>query len=1142
MTPTDFIARWQKATGSELANAQLFVTELCELLGLPRPNPATGTAEDDAYVFERRTQHIDGNGSENERRIDCYKRGCFVLEAKKIKAGTHTKGFDDARLRAHSQAQAYARDIPASEGRVPFIMVVDVGHFIELYSEFTQSGATYTPFPDPRSHRIALADLAKPEIQARLKTLWLDPTSLNPARQSAKVTREVAAALADIAKSLEAAGHAPQPVAEFLTRCLFTFFAEDVNLLPKRSFTELLETLVQSPQQFMPLVSDLWTSMDKGAFSLAIRADVIRFNGKLFKNPTVLPLTSEQIALLLNAAKKDWSHVEPAIIGTLLERALSPTERHSLGAHYTPRAYVERLVLPTVIEPLRADWALAQATALTLAREGKTREAAAELHHFHHQLCTVRVLDPACGSGNFLYVTLEHLKRLEGEVLNALDELGAGQTGFALDTERATATETVDPHQFLGIEINPRAAALAELVLWIGYLQWHFRTRGDATPPLPVLKDFRTIENRDAVLAYDSVHYIVDANGKPVTRWDGITFKKHPVTGEDVPDESAQAPQEQYKNPRQAIWPEADFVVGNPPFIGNKRMRLALGDGYVQALRTTWPQVEESADFVMYWWQRAAELTSKTALRRFGLITTNSIRQSFNRRALSSAMASKPPLHLVFAIPDHPWTDAGDGADVRIAMTVGAASPRSRDGLLLTVIAEHEKEESEGIAVTFSTKIGLIHADLTVGANVGAAIRLRANSDISNRGVIPHGEGFLLTNEQAVSVGFGRDTALFKHVRPYRNGKDLADVPRGYFVIDLIGLSQEQVRDKFPALYQWLIEHVKPHRDQQTDRDLREKWWLHRRNNQDLRNSIFGLRRYIATGQTAKHRLFQFLDVEILPDDKLIAIALEDGASLAILSSYCHVAWALTSGSRLGVGNDPVYNKSSCFDAFPFPVPNPEQRATLAELGERLDAHRKRQQAAHPGLTLTGMYNVLEKLRNGEELNAKEKNINEQGLCSLLKEIHDDIDRTVLQSYGWSDLVIKRGDDLTATLLERLTALNAERAVEEARGEIRWLRPEYQNPKGESTKTSRQIEVDLGDDAAIVVNEKIKRQPWPAEAPAQAKALFELLSGSRMAMNIETITANFTGKGPWKKRVPDMLEMLEAVGRIRETRSGFIAS
>src|SRR5690606_4323397 len=334
-------------------------------------------------------------------------------------------------------------------------------------------------------------------------------------RESARVTRQIADRLATLARSLEQGGFDAEAVAQFLMRCLFTMFAEDVKLLPAHSFRDLLARHADDPDTAMRMLAQLWRDMDAGGFSAVLAGNVLKFNGKLFKQPDTLPLDRAQLDLLLEAAHADWKHVEPAIFGTLLERALSPKDRHKLGAHYTPRAYVERLVLPTVIEPLRKEWGEAQAAAGTLAAEDKPEAAIAELLRFHHRLCTVRVLDPACGSGNFLYVTLEHLKRLEGEVLNALDELGYQQADLALDRERADATagETVDPHNLLGIELNPRAAAIAEVVLWIGYLQWHFRTRGDVHPPQPVIRDFRNIENRDAVLAYDRVEFVTDERG-----------------------------------------------------------------------------------------------------------------------------------------------------------------------------------------------------------------------------------------------------------------------------------------------------------------------------------------------------------------------------------------------------------------------------------------------------------------------------------------------------------------------------------------------------------------------------------------------------------------------------------------------------
>lgn len=588
-----FIQRWQGTTASELSTAQSFVSDLCALLGVDKPHATP--AQD--YMFERPVTFRYGDGSSSAGRIDCYKRGHFVLEAKKQKKGAHTKGFDDGLLRAHKQGEGYVRALPASDGRPPFVLVVDVGTVIEVFAEFSMSGGTYIPFPDPRSHRLQLADLARPEIRQRLRQIWLEPDSLNPARISAEVTREVAKLLAQLAKSLETPAptlaenfkqSAPEIIASYLTRCLFSMFAEDVELLPKGAFIGLLKTHRDAPATLQQMLRLLWADMDIGGFSAALAKPVLKFNGKLFKNSGAdgysLLLKPEQIDLLIAAAQANWREVEPAIFGTLLERALDPTERHALGAHYTPRAYVERLVLPTVIEPLRADWAIAQAAALVLAHEAaeleahpvevkskadfpaadrhaaavraKWREARQWVKAFHHQLCSVRVLDPACGSGNFLYVTLEHLKRLEGEVINQLGDLGEGQASLGF------GGETVTLQQLRGIELNERAAALAELVLWIGYLQWHIRTQGLGSVAEPVVHDYGNIECRDAVLAYDRQALALDSSGKPITRWDGKTFKTHAATGDGVPDESAQVPQWNYLNPRRAEWPQVDFVVG----------------------------------------------------------------------------------------------------------------------------------------------------------------------------------------------------------------------------------------------------------------------------------------------------------------------------------------------------------------------------------------------------------------------------------------------------------------------------------------------------------------------------------------------------------------------------------------------------
>ena len=464
-----------------------------------------------------------------------------------------------------------------------------------------------------------------------------------------------------------------------------------------------------------------------------------------------------------------------------------------MGAHYTPRAYVERLVVPTVVEPLRQDWRDVQAAALTLERAGKTKDAIGVLDAFRRKLCSVEVLDPACGSGNFLYVTLEHLKRLEAEVNDALEALG--ETQEALHETGLT----VDPHQLKGIELNPRAAAITDLVLWIGYLQWYFRTWGaDSNPPEPVIKRFHNIEHRDALLAYDAAVPALDEAGNPLTTWDGLTKKKHPVTGEDVPDDRARRPVFHYVNARRAEWPSAQFIVGNPPFLGNWRMRGELGDGYTETLRSVYSEVPETADYVMYWWHRAAERVREGDTRRFGFITTNSLRQTFQRRVITPHLTDpKTPASLVFAIPDHPWVDSYDGAAVRIAMTV--AEPEPREGLLLRVESE-EPGDGEGAAnVGFVERRGLIHPDLRIGPNTTVAVSLQANQGLSCPGVKLHGAGFIVSPQKARELGLGRTEGLDRHIRQYCNGRDITAHSRAVMVIDLFGVSAEDVPPPLPG-------------------------------------------------------------------------------------------------------------------------------------------------------------------------------------------------------------------------------------------------------------------------------------------------------------------------------------------------------
>ena len=1145
----DFISHWSGAELSENQISQPFLVELCDLLDAPQPD----NRRNGSYTFEFHVSEPQHDGTTKEGRIDLYKRGCFVLESKifqeKVAEQSHlelaaekigaaarrkksaapvrdTERWDDAMLKALVQAERYTRALPADEPYPPFVLVVDVGHVIEIRADFSLTGRAYQPFPDPLTYRIRLEQLRDEKIRQRLKLIWTNPVALDPSKRSAEVTREVAKHLAELAKSFEKEGHAPKIVAEFLTRCLFCMFAEDVGLLPngdgKPGFTVLLNSLPPDGTGFVEMLRTLFAEMNEGRkseISVILRRKLLKFNGGLFADNTVLPVNGTQLGILKAAAALDWQHVEPAIFGTLLERALGGEgERHKLGAHFTPRSYVERLVLPTVIEPLRAEWENVRAAAVQIGKRGEIEKARAEINRFHERLCQVTVLDPACGSGNFLYVALEHLKRLEGEVWDF-----AGQFGESFKLEMTE--HTVDPHQFLGLEINPRAASIAEMVLWIGYLQWHFRTRGQTMPAEPVLKNFKNIQCRDAVLAYDGEPQpALNAAGNAKSVWNRLGKKTDTVTGREVPDETKRVPLLTYINPRPATWPEADFIVGNPPFIGTALMRDDLGDGYAETLRAAYPDVPESANFVMYWWHKAAELVSTGKAKRFGLITTNALRQTFNRRVVQAHLTGKHPLSLAFAIPDHPWVDTADGAAVRIAMTVGV--PGEHAGELLEV--KTETDQADGSAkVTFDTQSGKISADLTTGADVTATVELKSNERLTYRGVQLIGSGFIVTPDEAKGLGLGKIRGLEKHIRPYRNGKDLTDEPRGVMAIDLFGLAEKEVREKFSAVFQHVLTTVKPERDSNNRASYREKWWIHGEPRNDLRPALAGLRRYIATVETSKHRFFQFLDAEVLPDNKLVVITLDDAFFHGVLSSRIHLVYCSPDAAGALLESRPVYVKSRCFDPFPFPLCGEKEKARIRELAEALDAHRKQVQAKH-GVTLTGLYNVLEKIRAGETLTEKEKFIHDRGLVSTLKSLHDDLDTAVSVAYGWPASLTD------ADILERLVALNAERAAEEARGVIHWLRPEYQ-AKGQQeiileTKPAKKSKV-----KAAPAKRKGKAA-WPKTLPERMHAVETALHAAAAPIAPADLAKQFARAKP--ADVTEILKTLETFGRARRAGDG----
>jgi hypothetical protein len=1159
-----FIAEWRDTGGSELANTQSFIHGLTSLLGVAAPRGAKADDVTNDYVFERRVFQDNGDGTSSFGRIDCYKRGCFILEAKqgseadraaadkgeddldifgqtaktRVARGTArrgTPGWAKAMVQAKGQAERYAKALPIDHGWPPFLLVADIGYCIEVYADFTGTGKAYAQFPDRARYRIMLEDLRDDEVRDRLRAIWTDPKSLDPTARAARVTRDIADLLATVARRLEKRGYDAETTSGFLMRVLFTMFAEDSKLIPEGSFTQLLKNQRAHPEHLEHQLSALWAAMDKGEFSPALGVPLRKFNGYLFKERTALPLDAEELEVLIQAAEHVWTEVEPAIFGTLLERALNPKERAKLGAHYTPRAYVERLIGPTIMEPLRADWDGVRGAAATLIEEGKADEAKAFVEAFHSRLAQTRVLDPACGTGNFLYVAMARMKELEGEVLDLLVELGDDQYVAEL------TGHTITPENFLGIEINPRAAAIAQLVLWIGYLQWHFRVNGaDRTPPEPILRDVKTIENRDALIEWDEKVAELDENGDPVTRWDGETMKEHPVTGKKVPDETARVEVYRYVKPRAAKWPKADFIVGNPPFIGGKDVRDRLGDGYFKALFAT-TDVPESADFVMHWWDKAAIAVRKAGTRRFGFVTTNSITQVFSRRVIAKHLDAKDRVSLMFAIPDHPWVDEKDGAAVRIAMTVATSGKAS--GQRWSVVDESDAPDH----LVYTEKVGQITADLRIGPDVTSVIRIRANERLASRGVQLMGDGFIVTPEQADALDMVRvlppqPAAQAEGASPlrirtdaqnpavifdYRNGRDLAARPRGVQVIDLFGLSEAEVRAQHPAVYQHILALVKPHRDQNHRASYRENWWLFGEQRSELRKALRDVNRYIATIETAKHRVFQFLPMSILPDNKLACIALDDGYHLGVLSSGIHVSWSLSVGGLLE--DRPVYVKSQCFDPFPFPADVPEAlKDKIRAEAEALDALRKRVLESHEDLTLTKLYNVLEALREGRALTDAERDMHDRGLVTLIRQHHDAIDALVAEAYGWP---VDLSDE---EILTRLVALNKERAAEEARGLIRWLRPEYQAPDYKAPVTQT---LDLGETAAALPDNVI---PWPGSLPEQVSAVQSILTAAATPLAPQDVARAFKGKRA--ATVRPVLDALAGIGMARRLKDGRYAA
>lgn len=1046
---------WRTSSSSERASFQPWLIQFCEALGVPAPVPPA-----EHYTFELPVKVIDREGRESTNFIDCWKAGHFALEAK---ATDVAEGNDQPLRKAFGQVRNY---VAHTKGVAPpFLMVVDVPRTLIVWDRWS---GEYGGFPAGR--RINLATLhERPDDIRLLQDIFTDPAARDPRGRAQAVTKDIAGKLAELSAAFEGRGHEPERVARFLMRCVFCFFAEDVELLPRGLFKRTLETArtAGGPERVAEVLSSLWKTMDEGG---SFGADLVRrFNGHFFRTVDALPLEVGDVSLLIEAAEFDWSRVEPSIFGTLLVRALDPTERHRLGAEYTPREYIERLVEPTVVEPIRDRWTAVQAAVLQLtdetdkkpARIKKDRAAAvSELLDFHKWMRGLRFLDPACGSGNFLYVTMAAVKRVELEVIREIERVrGREQMEAVLDE--------VHPRQFYGIEVKPWAREIAELTLWIGYHQFWRETHGGRTPPDPVLEDTGTIECRDAVLAWDEIVHRPEKD-----RPDPTPRIVHPVTGELVPDPEAKLPYYEYVGARKAEWPEADFIVGNPPYIGKSRKRVALGDGYINALQVAYPELAKAADFVMCWWHRGAEEVVHGRTLRVGMITTNSIVQTQNQRSVKFALARGATIPWIAR--DHPWVDSSDGAQVRVAMTVISAPPT--DGTRMVTV------DARG-AVTSVRVVRRINADLSAGVDVNAASQqpLAAQAGLCTVGFKLYGEGFVLDSAEASRV-LAADSKNAEVVRAFRTASDLTRRARDLHVVDFAARSEADSRE-YAVPYDIVRTRVKPHRDANANRDIAARWWQLGHLRPQLRDASAALSRIIVTPETSRQRFFEFLDARIAAEGSIVCIAVDDPALLGILSSTFHLSWFQAVAGKLGVGNDFRYNKR-CFDSFPFVTSESKPLSPIGDAAELLDAHRKRIIGTDATVTMTGMYNVVEKLRAGTTLTAKEREIYERAACGVLKDMHDELDSRVAEAYGWS-WPMEREE-----ILERLVALHDERVAEENAGRVRWLRPEYQIPRFAAGGAEDAPEMELDETAPSITSTVPEaRSAWPGSAVEQLAAV-----------------------------------------------------
>jgi type II restriction/modification system DNA methylase subunit YeeA len=824
MTPEAFITRWKNNDLTERGGAQTYFIDLCDLLGVEKPG------DSDNYCFERDVKKASGGNGW----ADVWKRGCFGWENKK--PGRDLKA-------ALKQLTDYALNL----GNPPLLVVCD-REIIEIHTAFTG-------YPDePKIIRIEeLADEGKRQM---LKWVFTEPERLRPEKSSAAITGEVAGQFASLAETMRARGLDGQRVAHFLVQCLFAMFAEDEELLPKGIFSALLTKAALDPEKSADRLSRLFTAMRERA-GVYGDDDIAWFNGGLFENIDIPPLSVSDLESLREAAQQDWRAIDPSIFGTLFERGLDAGKRTQLGAHYTDAATIEKIISLLISEPLLQEWKATRKEIEKLApkfghlQKKKEKSAVQEpnkalkqgqdlLNGFLLRLENFHVLDPACGSGNFLYLSLHALREVERRVRIEAEELGL-PAALALHT---------GPHNVRGLEISEYAAELARVTVWIGDIQW-CRRNGYLHAKNPILRSLSDIENRDALLNPDG---------------------------------------------REAAWPEADVIVGNPPFLGDKIMRSELGDAYVDTLRKTYGgRVPGGADLVTYWFEKARAHIAAGKLQAAGLVATNSIRGGANRKVLDRVCETT---RIFTAWNDEPWIN--EGAAVRVSLVCfGGYAGANLNG----------------------QEVAAIHADLTAGKGLNAteAKQLPENAHISFMGTTKVGAfdipGDLARHWLSLPNPHGKPNSDV--VRPWANGMDLTRRPSDTWIIDFGADMRESEAALYETPFQYVVEYVKSEREKNNREAYRKFWWRHGEARPAMRGAFAKLPRFIATSSVAKHRTFVWLPTNVCPDHALIVFARADDTTFGILSSRFHELWSLRLGTSLE--DRPRYTPTTCFETFPFP-------------------------------------------------------------------------------------------------------------------------------------------------------------------------------------------------------------------------------